>query len=428
MGSRLVVVAVAAVALSMPVRAVVAQGARTCEVEIDRTGGVGRQVTVAGGWIHHFGNGGIWARCLRQLTNWYSDSVAWYQERDRFDMVGNIRFRDESVELTADRASYFLSDERLEAYGNAVLRNLKTGSVLRGPNLVYRRAVEGVRDTSEWVATRRPTIEYRSELDSADTEPYVIVADRVRLRGEDAAYAAGTVTIDRSDFTARSDSAVLNTEAGAGTLVGHARVTGGDSSSYALNGRVIEYRLDEHALTWAQAEGGADATSDEWRIVADTIQFDLLDNRLRRANAWGSDSVPARAMSVKSRITADSLAIDAPGQQLSAVRGIGSARATSKRDSVDNDVDWVVGDTVIAQFDSTAPGRRGLVRLDAVGNARAQYRVYPEDRPPSALPDISYSRGDRIIALFANEQVRRVDIVGQTDGVYLEAPRRRGPS
>ncbi len=418
---RRLLFAVAAVALSVPLRAVVAQGARTCEVEIDRTGGVGRQITVTGGWIHHYGNGGIWAHCIRQITNWYSDSVAWYQERDRFDMVGNMLFRDESVELTADRASYFLSDERLEAYGNAVLRNLKTGSVLRGPNLVYRRAVEGVRDTSEWVATRRPTIEYRSGLDSADTEPYVIVADRVRLLGEHTAHAVGTVTIDRSDFTARSDSAVLNTDVGAGTLVGHAGVTGGDSSSYSLNGRVIEYRLDDNALTWAQAEGGADATSDDWRIVADT-------NRLQRGNAWGSDSVPARAMSVKNRITADSLVIEAPGQELSAVRGIGNARATSKRDSVDNDVDWVVGDTVVARFDSTASGRRALVRLDAVGNARAHYRVYPEGRPPGALPDISYSRGDRIIALFANEQVRRVDIIGQTDGVYLEAPRGREPS
>jgi hypothetical protein len=52
--------------------------------------------------------------------------------------------------------------------------------------------------------------------------------------------------------------------------------------------------------------------------------------------------------------------------------------------------------------------------------------VFPETAPDGP-PDLSYSRGDRITARFAVNRLVRVDIVGATDGVYLEAQRRRAP-
>jgi hypothetical protein len=49
--------------------------------------------------------------------------------------------------------------------------------------------------------------------------------------------------------------------------------------------------------------------------------------------------------------------------------------------------------------------------------------VYAPGRA-DGLPDLSYSRGDRILARFADERLLRVDVTGNADGVYLEAPRR----
>lgn len=394
-----------------------------CFVMVDSTGGVARQVDVGRGFVRWFQSDGIWAHCRGEDTRWQSDSAAWYQDFNRFDMVGEVDFRDASVHLTADRASYFTRDERLEAYGNARLVNLRTGSVLRGPNLTYRRSMPGVRDTTEWFASGRPTIEYRSADDSAGAEPYIIIADRVSMRGESAAYAWGRVTIDRSDFAAEADSATLDTDVGAGTLVGHARIAGGDSSGYTLAGRVIEYRLTGRKPSWVQAEGLANATSDEWRILGDTIQFDLVNDRVERGNAWG-DSTRPRAVSISHSITADSLAIYAPGQHLSEMWGFGSARATSRVDSMDTETDWLAGDTVVARFDTTAVGRTTLSWLEAHGSAQARYRIYPADAP-AGMPDISYSRGARILVRFEADQVKRVHVAGQTDGVYLQAPRGR---
>jgi hypothetical protein len=176
----------------------------------------------AGGSISWYSGGGVWAHCRGEPTRWYSDSVAWYQHLDRFDMIGHVDFVDGTVQLTAERASYFLTQERLDASGNADLRNVITGSRLRGPIITYSRQVAGVRDTALLVATRRPQIEYRSERDSANAEPYLIVADRVEFRGNSAARAWGRVTIDRSDFHAKGDSAKLDTSVGAGLLTGSA--------------------------------------------------------------------------------------------------------------------------------------------------------------------------------------------------------------
>jgi lipopolysaccharide export system protein LptA len=402
-----------------------AQSVRTCLVVVDRTGGEGRQVAVGGGVYHVFQSGGIWAHCRGEETQWYSDSIAWYQDIDRFDMVGHVDFQDGTAHMTSERASYFLHDERLHATGNARLVNLVTRSVLRGPEITYFRRVAGLRDTTRLVAGQRPTIEYHSERDSAGAEPYLIVADRVQLVGNSAASSWGNVTIDRSDFHAKADSATLDTEVGTGDLMSHAEVRGGDSTGYTLTGRNIQYRLEDRALRWVQAEQEAVALSADWKVQADTVAFDIVDDRIQAGNAWG-DSTQAVATSVTNTITADSLAIDAPGQILTTVRGIGAARATTRLDSLDQERDWIAGDTVVAHFAPTLDRRTAISGIEAMGKASAYYRVFPEGGQDS-IPDLSYSRGERIVAAFANDRLVRVDIVGKADGVYLEGRRRKQP-
>jgi hypothetical protein len=417
------VAALAAVLATAVGRPGMAQGPRNCQVFVDSTGGSGRSIDVGGGFVRTFQSGGIWAHCAGQETRWYTDSAAWFPDLNRFDMVGHVDFQDSTAQLQSNRASYYLGDERLEASGDAHLRNRVTGSLLRGPQITYRRRVPGVRDSTELTACSRPTVEYRSERDSAGTEPYLIVGDCVLLRGDNAASARGRVTIDRSGFHGVADSATLDTQAETGRLMSHARVAGGDSSGYALTGHDIRYRLTARQLTWVQAEGSAEATSAEWRVRADTLQFDIRDDRIQAGVAWGDSTRPSAA-SVTSTITADSLAIEAPGQVLQEVRGVGDARAVSRTDSLDAGEDWVAGDTVTARFANTAAGKRALAEIVAVGAARARYRVFPAT-DPLGPPDISYSRGERIVARFVEEKLARVDIVGKTDGVYLESRRRR---
>lgn len=399
--------------LPAPLRA---QGPATCTVQLDSVGGVARQVEIAPGMVHTYAGGGVWASCRGRPVSLRSDSAAWYSERDKVDFIGRVHFRDSTATLDSRTATYFPRDERLEAYGDVRLVNLETGSRLDGSALTYWREAPGVRDTAEMLATNRPTVRYRSAADTA-AEPYVIVGQRVRLRGSDRTWAGGNVSIDRSDFGSRSDSAALDLGAGRGAFLGHAEVQGRGANQYTLAGRTIVFRLDRSKLTWVQAQGAADAASKDWRLSADTIAFDIVSEQIDRGTAWGDSSRPS-ARSDRHTMRADSVALDTPGQLLEELRGYGDAVATAARDSLDGQPDWVAGDSLVAQFDTTSAGQRILTSLEARGRARAYYRVYEKDG--ATLAGINYSRGKHIVAAFDERGVHRVKVLGEGDGLYLE--------
>ena len=104
-------------------------------------------------------------------------------------------------------------------------------------------------------------------------EPYVIVGDRVRFKGDDRIFAGGKVTVDRSDFASRSDSLRLDTGAGSdGTLLGGKPMLRGiGADSFSITGNRVDLKLDRRELTYLLAKGNGRAISKEWDLVADTI-------------------------------------------------------------------------------------------------------------------------------------------------------------
>lgn len=413
-----------AVALCIvPAAEVVGQGAiGSCEPVLD-SAGTGRRIVRGPGRIHFYGSGGVLFHCEGQATVVSADSGAWYTDIDRLDFVGNVVFEDDTVTLTARRARYFPDRETIEAYEEVRLVNRVTGSALTGPDLIYRRAVEGVREMSELLANGNPRIEYRSP-DHTAASPYVILPRHVLLKGERLAWAGGGVTVERDDFVARADSATLDFELGEGVLIGSARAEANDTTGYRISGSRLAYRLADERLTWVQAQGGAEATSAKWRVVGDTIELDVANDLIQSGRVWG-DSTRPTARSRYYSVAADSLALDVPDQRLEEVRGFVNAYAT-RRDSTAEVEDWMSGDTVVARFAPAEGDVRTLELLEARGNARAFYHIF-EEEDPARPPAINYSRGARIVALFKDDELDRVDVVDAADGVYLE-PRARRPS
>src|SRR5467141_2005165 len=287
---------------------------RPCKVVIDSVGRQAQQVEVRRGETNVFAGGGVLAHCEGSGSTLASDSVAWFAGVSRFDMIGQrnpVHIRDTVMILDATTAAYFLRQERLEAHKNVVAVNRNTGSVLRGPNLTYYRAVKGVRDTLEMYASGRPTIEYHVTADTGGGEPYVIVADRVRFKGNDRMWGGGQVTIDRSDFAARGDSMQLDQAAGLGVLIGKPHVEGKGAHPYTLVGTRIELGLESREIRSVKALGQGVATGTDWRLTADTIHLTLERRKLQHAFAWGrGDSTSrAKAVSALNTIDADSLAL-----------------------------------------------------------------------------------------------------------------------
>jgi len=412
-------------------------GGRPCKVIIDSVGRQAQQVEVRPGETNVFAGGGVLAHCEGSGSTLASDSVAWFAGVGRFDMLGQrnpVHIRDTVIILDATTAAYFLRQERLEAHKNVVAVNRTTGSVLRGPNLTYYRAVKGVRDTLEMYAAGRPTIEYRAAADTGGGEPYVIVADRVRFKGNDRMWGGGQVTIDRSDFAARGDSMQLDQAAGVAVLVGKPRVEGKSARPYTLTGTRIELGLQGRDIRQVKALGEGVATGADWRLTADTIHLHVDRKKLQRAFAWGPrDSVRARAVSTLNTIQADSLALDLPDEVLTEARAFGHAYSTSKKEpsrkeSVKKDsaatpeMNWIAGDSLTARWmqvpDSAGTPKSKLYRLIARSSARSFTHLASEH--DSMGPSLNYSRGKVIDVVLKGDKVDRVTVTGQANGVQLE--------
>jgi hypothetical protein len=405
--------------------------AQNCVFQIDNVDRQGSVSETSSG-TNYFAGGNVRLSCRGLPITMQSDSVAAYGG-NIVHFIGNVKYRDSTLTMDADRGTYFKNGEKWEARGRVVTRNLKNGSTLTGPALDYFRVVKGVRDTIEMFSTGRPRIEYATtDARARPLEPYIIVADRVRMKGNDRLWAGGKVTIDRSDFAARSDSLRLDTgKASDGTLVsGKPEMRGLGRDSFHLSGRRLDLKLDQRELTYVTAKGDGHAVSKEWDLVADTIGLDLNNRKLDQTLAWG-DSIRPYAVSPLYAMRADSLALDTPGQRLKEVRGFGASWLGGTIDSASKQRDWIRGDTVVASFvqrDSAGTSRSALNRIVARKGAQS-YHVDPNMRYPDR-PSINYARGDVIVMTMKHgvrTGVDRVDIRGQVDGIQLEAEAPRPP-
>lgn len=398
---------------------------RPCNVVIDRAENTTIR-DVGGGEFDYFVRNGFAAHCQGDAsTNLRSDSAAYYALAGRLDLVRRVEIEDPGLHVTADHVTYYFRTEHVEARGNVDAVNRNTGTRIRGPRVDYYRPAQNVRDTVEVVATDRPTIDYvpRGAADSAPPEPYVVVGERVRMRGDDRLWAGGTVTIDRSDLTASADSMWLDFTAGQGELLYDPSVTAQGGDSVTLEGDRLDLSLDGEALRALTAYGSGSARGQDFTLTGDTIALGFADDELASVQAWG-DSARPHIVTPSYEISADSLALDLPGQQLQEARGYGRALAlTDAADTTSAEPDWLAGDTIVARFievpaTDTTDSRTRLDEAVARGAARAFYVVVNAD-DPDAPPGYSYSRGDEITLKVDDEGVRTVHVVGEADGVYL---------
>ena len=397
------------------------QGQR-CQLEILNVDREGSQVEIAPGVTNYFAGGNVRFRCRGQQIYFGGDSVAAYQGRV-VQFIGRVYYRDSTVEMTASYGTYLRDNEKWEARENVVLRNLRDGSTLRGPMLDYYRVLAGVRQEPEMYADQRPTITLPAK-DSLgrQEEPYVVVGDRVRSRGENRVWAAGRVTIDRSDFRGRADSLFLDTGPGnQGALVGNASTRRIANDSFNLVGRRIDLTFEEREISSVTARDSALLTSDDLRLTGDTIGLDLADRKVEQTLAWGRTTRPV-ALSTDYEVRGDSLAFDTPGQELREIRAFGTAWLGARPDSA-GERDWVSGDSVKASFvprDSAGVQRPTLQLLEARGKAAAFYRMQTSGE---SRPSLAYTKAAliRIVMRVADSvTVDSVYALGVTDGIHLQ--------
>jgi hypothetical protein len=338
--------------------------------------------------------------------------------------IGNFRYEDEQARVTSDFGTYYRDDERWEARGNVVYLDRRDGSRLEGPSVNYHRRGRGAREQEEAYADQRPRLTLVPR-DSAGgpPEPYIVVADRLRTRGQDQMWAGGAVTIDRSDLRGRSDSLELDTgRAGTGALIGRAEIRRAAEDSFALTGRRIDLTLEREELTGVTGRDSAALRSRDLDLVADAIRLSLARRKVVQSLAWGTTRKPV-ALADAYQVRADSLAVDTPDEALKELRAFGNAWVGLRPDTAQGERDWLAGTRIIAQFEPTMKnGRRQSVlsRIEAVNAARSFFR----QAAPQAggRPTINYSTADRIVLTMEpgdSAKVRRVDMSGRVNGAQL---------
>lgn len=433
-------------------------------------------IRLPSGLYNSYIGGGVIAHCRGQGNTIKADSAEHYDETNLLYLIGHVHYTEPRIKVDSDHMTYYQLEGRLIAEGR-VFAVMPTGTTMRGPWAEYLRVIPGLRSVSHMTATGRPhlhlaqqdttapppdTARRRSDSTSADTAG--IDANRIVMEGDSMVYAAGQVIILRSDLKATSDSATFDNGTGFARLLRTPLIEGTQSKHpFTLRGSVIDIYSSNHELQRVVAKENGDAVSQDLHLTSDTIDLRLTDKQLSRAYAWG----PARAHATTPErdILADSLNVIMPGQLVREVRAIRKAYATSVPDTIkikSKDRDWMKGDTILAQFDSTsnsaqtssgpqpgaAPrtssrGGRGGSAADSSGaqqqqsaprdtsaepaiktltaftDARALYQLPPKDRH-SDKPALNYVRGRVIKIDFENRQVHTVTVLDSASGLYLE--------
>jgi hypothetical protein len=389
----------------------------------------GSRVEVAPGYVNVFGGGDARFRCRNMQIRMRSDSVALYQGTIA-QFIGNVRYQDSTVIMTADFGTYYKDGEKWEARGNVVLRNLKDGTVLRGPSLDYLRAIPKFRDSAELYAPDRPTITVPvKDSTGKEQEPYTVVGDWIRTKGSNWLVARGRVTIDRSDFRGRSDSLFLDTgPANEGALVGKASLHRVAADSFDLTGKRIDLKLEQRELTYITARDSAQLRSKDMSLDGDVIGIDVNARKVEQTLSWG-DQIRPLALSSGYEVRGDSMAFDTPDQALKEIRAFGNAWVGAQPDSGTSDRDWIAGDTVRAEFvrrDSAGSEKTSVKLIEARGQASALYRLRQSGQTKAS---ITYNKGDRIRISMRlsgdSTTVDSVEVIGNVEGIHLQPGQRR---
>ena len=434
MTSRIPGLAAACLALAVATPSAAQAPAQQCLLQYETASGNTRTNVqkTAGGQYNFFQGGGVVYHCEGQNNTLTADSAEYYGDQRVLYLINNVHYTEPRSKVDSDRMTYYQIEDRIRAEGNVNVRT-QTGTTIRGPVMDYYRATT-TRPQPRTVATGRPRMQIaQRQTTNQPAEPVDVVANTLVSEGDNLVFASGNVEVTRPDLIAKADSAFMDGQREFARLMRTPSVQSKRGTSFTLTGGVIDLYSRNRNLERVVATPSGHVVSQDLELAADSVDLRVSDNQLQRVIAWGRKT-RATAISPERRILADSIDALMPRQRLQEVRAVGTAYANSIPDTakiISTERDWMRGDTIVAVFDSIAPGdtttKPQPKRLVANGKASSFYQLAGTGAGKTA-PNINYVRGRIITVFFANKAVDKVDIVDQASGVYLEPSTNGTPS
>ena len=382
---------------------------------------------IPGGGQVAFVGGGVLIKCPAKNMTLKGDSAERYPDHDQ--LIGHASYDEPRLHVDADFLNYFPNEDIVKGAGN-VHALLPSGSRLDGPQAEYRRPNAKLnRPHRQMAAIARPTITVM-EKDSTGKPlpPTTVIANQVFMDGDSLIYGGGQVEINRPDISTNSDSAFIDQEHETMKLMRNPKMRGKKDRPFTLAGDLITLYSKNHKLQRVLSQAKAVATSDSLTLRSDTIDLRVVNDLLDHAYVWGKTS-RARALSPSQDLIADSLDVWMPGQRIQLVRALPHAVAQGRPDTTRFKIerpdtnDLLVGDTIVATFDSLASPRDtsrnpNIKQLVSTGHASALYHVAPSDSNETRF-GVNYVTARLITVDFTQQATKqKVAVVTTVDSVY----------
>lgn len=398
---------------------------RNCDLVFTNTPATRLSLTkLPTGKYNTYSGGGVVAHCNGQNNLLTADSAEYYEDQGMLYLIGNVHYTEPRAKVESRTMTYYQADDHLHAEGD-VVGVFSNGSTMHGPTADYYRSVPQ-RPMSRLVAPGRPNLDLVQPDTTGKKEPQKahVVANQIVTENDSLVYASGNVEITRPDLLAFGDSAFLDNGREFARLMRGPNVQGKGERPFTLTGGIIDLYSKQRQLQRVVATPKGHVLSKELELVADSIDLRIAANQIDRAIAFGKGR--AHAISPDREIVADSIDALLPGQRIREVHAVGKAFANSVPDTatiVSDERDWMMGDTIVARFDSLpasdTTSKAKIKSILADGSARSYYQMHSQNAPKNR-PGVNYVRGRRITAYFNDGKVETVVVTDKAAGVYIE--------
>jgi lipopolysaccharide export system protein LptA len=341
------------------------------------------------------------------------------------ELIGNVRFTQDRVRVSCDKAIQFQQSGNVQLLGNVVVQD--DSLTMRFPRGTYYRAerravaLDSVQlDDGRIVLTARYgeyNIEprkafFRTHVVAEDRESKLIADSLTYFRTEQLTIALGRVEIQSfaDNLTIRGNHFESHKKKQYSRMTERPVLVKFDTSttSTKVDTLVVRSKMMESYR----------ADSAKRLIASDSVEIirsEMASVAGRAVFFTQGDSIQLRLSPVvwyqQTQVSGDSIDVFLKNNKLDVVEVMGNSFAISQSDSVrKNRFDQITGETLRMQF-----GDNGLERMDVNTRAISLYHLYED----SAANGLNKTSGDRIVMLWEQKKLNSINVLGGVEGQYF---------
>ncbi len=346
------------------------------------------------------------------------------------ELIGNVRFRQERVRVTCDRALQFVASGRVELTGNVMVYD--DSVVLTAPRGVYHRDDRRA-EAFDVVDLNDGHVRITARYGQYFVNPRIAAfRSDVRVRDTSSTLTADTLTYFRTErrSVAEGRVTVLNT-------TDNVTIRGGRFENTVvppfsrMTGRPVLVQFDTSATgridTLVVRSGVMESFRDSVRRLEASDSVEIVRGALagicgHAVFFTGGDSIRLRETPVvwygESQITGDSMNISLLERRLHRVLVMGDALAASRSDPRRPDrFDQMTGRILRMIFED-----QELQRIEVEERAVSVYHLYDD----TTANGLNRTSGDRLAVRFRARKVDAITVTGGVEGQYVPESLLRG--